>query len=394
MVACAAALAMPAYAADLKVGVLNDMSGNFAASGGYGTVVAAKLAAEDVGGSIDGRKIVIVSADHQNKADVGAAIARRWYTQDGVSAITGLGNSAVALAVSTVTRQNNKVALVTQAATDKLTGDACSPNTVQWTFDDYALAHAAVPYAISHIGKSWFFITVDYAFGHDLQKKATDAVLAAGGKVVGSVLHPLGTQDFSSYVLQAQASGAKVIAIANGGQDTDNAVKATNEFQLGKNGQSVVALSPTIVDIDALGLKTAQGLLLSSAFYWDLNDGTRSFSKRFAKLNGGKMPTMMQAGVYSALIHYFKAVKAAGTSDDGLKVMAEMRKIPIDDPVFGKGKVRIDGLALHNFYLFQVKTPQESKGPWDYFKPLATIPPNEVFPPLSSACPLVKAAAK
>lgn len=397
ILACVGASAMPAYAADkdLKVGVLTDMSGNFAAPTGPGSLAAAKLAAEDAGGSINGRKIVIVSADHQNKADVGAGIARRWYTQDGVSAITGLGNSAVALAVSTVTRQNNKVELVSGSATNKLTGDSCSPNTVQWTFDNYAIAHTMVPYAVEHIGKTWFFITVDFAFGHDLQKNAEDALRAVGGKVVGSVLHPLGTQDFSSYVLQAQASGAKVIAVANGGQDTDNAIKAIKEFQLDKNGQSIAALSPTIVDIDALGLKTAQGLILPSAFYWDLNQGTRSFSERFAKMHDGKMPTMMQAGVYSALIHYLKAVKAGADPDDGVKVMAEMRKTPIDDPVFGKGKVRIDGRATHNFYLFKVKSPQESKGRWDDFKVLATIPPDQAFKPLSeSTCPLVKAAAQ
>jgi branched-chain amino acid transport system substrate-binding protein len=395
ILACLAFWSIPASAAEkeLKIGVLEDMSGNFAAPTGPGSVVAAKLAAEDVGGSVNGQKIVILSASHQNKADVGGSIARQWFDQNGVSAITGLGNSAVALAVSSVARQMNKVELVSGSATNALTGKACSPNTVQWTFDNYSLSHAIVPYAIKHGGTSWFFITVDFAFGHDLQKNTEDAVRENGGTVIGAVAHPLGTQDFSSYVLQAQGSKAKVIALANGGQDTDNGIKAIKEFHLDKQGQSIVALSPTVIDVDAIGLNLAQGLLLPSAFYWDLNEGTRNFSKRFAKMHNGKMPTMMQAGVYSALIHYFKAVKAVGSADDGLKVMAEMRKIPIDDPVFGKGEVRIDGRAVHNFYLFKVKSPQESKGPWDFFQLLATIPGDQAFRPLSeSDCPLVKAA--
>jgi branched-chain amino acid transport system substrate-binding protein len=374
----------------VKIGVLSDMSSLYSAVGGPGSVVAARMAVEDFGAAKKGMKVEIVSADHQNKADVGSQIARQWYDVDGVDVILDVPNSGVALAVNQVTREKGKVFLVSGAASSDLTGKACSPNTIHWTYDTWMLAHGTGSAIVKQGGDTWFFLTSDYAFGYALEHDTEEVVLKSGGKVLGKVRHPLNTQDFSSFLLQAQASKAKIIGLANAGGDTTNSIKQAAEFGIVKGGQKLAGLLVFLTDVHGLGLDKAQGLIFTETFYWDLNDATRAWSKRFAALNNGAYPTMVQAGVYSSVLHYLKAVQAL-KGDDGTKVVAEMKKLPTDDPLFGKGVVRADGRKLHPAYLVEVKKPSESKGPWDYFKILATIPADQAFRPLNEGgCALVK----
>lgn len=375
----------------VKIGVMNDMSGVYADIGGPGSVVAAKMAVEDFQKmSKAGLKVEIVSADHQNKPDVGSTVARQWYDTDGVDAIADVPTSSVALAVSQVTRDKGKAFLATGPATADLTGKACSPNTVHWLYDTWMLANGTGSAIVKTGGDTWFFLTADYAFGHALERDTEAVVLKNGGKVLGKVRHPLATQDFSSFLLQAQASKAKVIGLANAGGDTINSIKQAAEFGIVKGGQSLAGLLVFLTDVHGLGLQTAQGLIVTETFYWDLNDQTRAWSKRFAAANGGKYPSMDHAGVYAVILHYLKAVEAAKT-DDGTKVVAKMKELPTDDPLFGKGTIRQDGRKIHPAYLFEVKKPSESKGPYDYYKLRATIPADQAFRPLAEGgCPLVK----
>ena len=364
----------------IKIGVMNDMSGLYADIAGPGSVVAAKMAVEDFGAAKKGMKVEVVGADHQNKPDVGSSIANQWYDVDKVDAIFDVPTSSVALAVSEITRKKGKAFLVSGAATSDLTGKACSPNTIHWTYDTWMLANGTGTAIVKTGGDTWFFLTADYAFGHALERDTEAAVLKGGGKVLGKVRHPFPGQDFSSFLLQAQASKAKIIGLANAGGDTINSIKGAAEFGIVKGGQNLAGLLVFITDIHSLGLQTAQGLIFTESFYWDLNPGTRAFAKRFAAANGGKYPSMVQAGVYSSVLHYLKAVEAAKT-DDGTKVIAQMKAMPTDDPLFGKGSIRKDGRKLHPAYLVEVKKPSESKGPYDYYKIRATIPANEAFRP-------------
>jgi branched-chain amino acid transport system substrate-binding protein len=375
----------------VKIGVMNDMSSLYADIGGPGSVTAARMAVEDYMKSSKSKlKVEIVSADHQNKPDVGSQIARQWYDSDGVDAIVDVPTSSVALAVSEVTKQKGKAFLDTGAATSDLTGKACSPNTVHWLYDTWMLAHGTGSAIVKTGGKSWFFLTADYAFGHALERDTAEVVKANGGKVVGAVRHPLNTQDFSSFLLQAQASKAQVIGLANAGGDTINSIKQAAEFGIVKGGQSLAGLLVFLTDVHGLGLDKAQGLIFTETFYWDLNDSTRAWSKRFAAASNGKYPTMDHAGVYAVVLHYLKAVDAAKT-DDGTKVVAKMKELPTDDPLFGKGKIRQDGRKIHPAYLFEVKKPSESKGPYDYYKLRATIPAEQAFrPEKDGGCSLVK----
>ncbi|MDB5557126.1 MAG: putative branched-chain amino transporter, periplasmic binding protein [Enterovirga sp.] len=387
----AAAWASAAQAqVSVKLGVLNDMSGLYADISGPGSVVAAQMAVEDFKAAEKGIKAEIVSADHQNKPDNGSAIARKWYDQDGVDVILDVTTSSVALAVSEVTREKNKIFMPSGGGTSDLTGEKCTPNNVHWTYDTWALANGTGTAMTKKGGDSWFFLTADYAFGAALERDTTNAVNKAGGKVLGAVKHPLSASDFSSFLLQAQGSKAKVIALANAGSDTINSIKQASEFGITQGGQNLAGLLIFSSDVKALGLKAAQGLVLTEAFYWDQNDATREFSKRFAAKFGGRMPTSAQAGVYSSIIHYLKAVEAT-KSKDTAAVMAKMKETPIDDPLFGRGSVRADGRAIHPMYLFEVKRPEESKGEWDLYKTVATIPTEEAFRPLAEGnCPLVK----
>jgi branched-chain amino acid transport system substrate-binding protein len=374
----------------IKIGVLNDQSGLYADLAGQGSVVAARMAVEDYGAEKKGMKVEVVFADHQNKADVGSAIARQWYDVDKVDLIVDVPNSGVALAVSQITRDKGKAFIVSSAATSDLTGKACSPNTIHWTYDTWALANGTGNALVKQGADTWFFITADYAFGHALERDVEAVVLKNGGKVLGKVRHPLNTQDFSSFLLQAQASKAKVIGLANAGGDTTNAIKQGAEFGIVKGGQNFAGLLVFLTDVHALGLQTAQGLVFTETFYWDLNDRTRAFAKRFAERNRGIHPTMIHAGVYAGVTHYLKAVEAL-KSDDGTKVIAKMKEIPTDDPLFGKGTIRVDGRKIHPAYLVEVKKPSESKAPWDYYKIRATIPADQAFRPLDQGeCPLVK----
>ena len=374
----------------IKIGVLNDQSGLYADLAGQGSVVAARMAVEDYGAEKKGMKVEVVFADHQNKADVGSAIARQWYDVDKVDLIVDVPNSGVALAVSQITRDKAKAFIVSSAATSDLTGRACSPNTIHWTYDTWALANGTANALVKQGADTWFFITADYAFGHALERDVEAVVLKNGGKVLGKVRHPLNTQDFSSFLLQAQASKAKVIGLANAGGDTTNAIKQGAEFGIVKGGQNFAGLLVFLTDVHALGLQTAQGLVFTETFYWDLNDRTRAFAKRFSERNRGIHPTMIHAGVYAGVTHYLKAVEAL-KSDDGTKVIAKMKEIPTDDPLFGKGTIRIDGRKIHPAYLVEVKKPAESKAPWDYYKIRATIPADQAFRPLDQGeCPLVK----
>ena len=374
----------------VKIGVLSDMSSLYSDIGGAGSVVAARMAVQDFGAAKKGMKVEIVSADHLNKPDVGSAISRQWYDVDKVDVIVDVPNSWVALAVNQITREKRKAFLVSGAASSDLTGKACSPNTIHWTYDTWNLANGTGSAIVKTGGDTWFFITADYAFGLALERDTEAVVLKGGGKVLGKVRHPLNTQDFSSFLLQAQASKAKIIGLANAGGDTTNAIKQASEFGIVKGGQNLAGLLVFLSDIHGLGLDKAQGLIFTETFYWDLNDKTRAWSKRFAALHNGAYPTMVQAGVYSAVLHYLKAVQAL-KNDDGTKVVAEMKKLPTDDPLFGKGVVRGDGRKMHPAYLVEVKAPSESKGPWDYYKIRATIPADQAFRPLNEGgCPLVK----
>ena len=371
----------------VKIGVLNDMSGLYADIAGPGSVLAAQMAVEDFGKSL---KVEIVSADHQNKPDVGASIARQWFDTEKVDVIVDVPTSSVALAINEIAREKKKAFLNSGAATSDLTGKNCSPNTVHWTYDTWMLANGTGSAIVKTGGDSWFFLTADYAFGHALERDTEAVVKKGGGKVVGKVRHPLNTQDFSSFLLQAQASKAKIIGLANAGGDTINSIKQASEFGITQSGQNLAGLLVFLTDVHGLGLQIAQGLILTETFYWDLNDSTRAWTKRFVEKSGGKYPTMVHAGVYGAVLHYLKAVEA-GKTDDGTKTLAKMKEIPTDDPLFGKGTIRADGRKIHPAYLFEVKKPAESKGPYDYYKLRTTIPADQAFRPLSEGnCPLVK----
>jgi branched-chain amino acid transport system substrate-binding protein len=371
----------------VKIGVLNDQSGLYADLGGPGSVVAARMAVEDFGGSVLGKPVEIVFADHQNKSDVGVAIAREWFEVGNVDMAIGFDHSAVALAVEQLAYEKNRIAIAGAVGSTAFTGKSCTPTEASWIYDSYALTTSLAKAIVAEGRDSWFFITVDYAFGHSLEADATAAVKAAGGKVLGSVRHPLNTADFSSYLLQAQASGAKVVAFANGGGDMVNATKQANEFGLTKN-QTIVSLLVFISDVHSMELQAAKGLKFVTAFYWDRNDETRTWSKRFFDRHG-RMPTMPQAAVYSAIRHYLGAIAAAGT-DEAKAVMAKMRERPVDDFYVKNGRLREDGRLVHDMYFAQVKTPSESKGAWDYYKILAAIPGDQAFRPLAEGgCPLV-----
>jgi branched-chain amino acid transport system substrate-binding protein len=374
----------------IKIGVLTDMSSLYTDLAGAGSVAAAHMAVEDSGIEKRGYKVEIISADHQNKPDVGSGIARQWYDVDKVDVIVDVPNSGVALAVNQITRDKGKVFLANGPASSDLTGKACSPNTVHWTYDTWMLANGTGGAIVKSGGDSWFFLTADYAFGLALERDTEAVVVKNGGKVLGRVRAPINTQDFSSFLLQAQASKAKIIGLANAGGDTTNSIKQAAEFGIVKGGQNLAGLLVFITDVHALGLATAQGLIVTNTFYWDMNDQTRAFSKRFAERDKGIHPTMVHAGVYASLLHYLKAVEAL-KSDDGTKVVAKMKEMPTDDPLFGKGTIRIDGRKIHPAYLVEVKKPAESKYPWDYYKVRATIPADQAFRPLADGgCSLVK----
>ena len=385
------AAATPA-AAQVKIGVLSDMNSLYADITGKGTGVAAHMAADDFG-PVLGKPVEIVTADHQNKADVATNIARNWYDNEGVDMITDGGSSAVALAVEEVSRQKQKLVLFNGPASSDITGKNCSAYAAHWNYDTYALSHVTGSAIVKSGGKSWFFIGADYAFGHALERDTAEVVEADGGKVLGAVYAPINTSDLSSFLLQAQASKAQIIGLANAGNDSTNSIKQGAEFGILQGGQKFAALLMFITDVHGLGLKTAQGLQFTTAFYWDQNDETRAFSQRFIK-EVGHMPTMVQAGVYSATLHYLKAVKALG-SKDPLKVMEKMRETPINDFMTHNGQLRIDGRVLRDMYLVQVKAPEESKGPWDYLKIVQTVPVDKAYRPLDAGgCPLVAAAKK
>ena len=373
----------------VKIGVLADMSSLYADLGGPGSVVAAQMAVDDFGGTVLGKKIEVVSADHQNKPDVGSSIARQWFESQGVSMITDLTTSSVALAVQEVARNDNKVVLVSGAASSDLTGKACAPTSVHWTYDTVALANGTGAAVVKAGGDTWFFITADYAFGHALERDTTAVVQANGGKVLGAVNVPLNTADFSSFLLQAQASKAKIVGLANAGGDTINSIKQAAEFGLVAGGQKLAGLLVFLSDVHSLGLQTAQGLQLTESFYWDQDDQTRAWSKKFfAKTN--KEPTMNQAGVYSATMHYLEAVKAAGTLD-AAPVMKELKSKPINDFMIRNGHIQEDGSLVHDMYLYEVKKPRESKGEWDLYKLIATIPGDQAYKrPHGNECPAVK----
>jgi branched-chain amino acid transport system substrate-binding protein len=375
----------------IKIGVMNDMSGTYSDLSGQGSVVAARMAVEDFGAAAKGMKVEIVSADHQNKPDVGSNVVRTWIDVDKVDVIVDVPTSSVALAVNEIVRDKNKVFLVSGAAASDLTGAKCTPNTIHWTYDTWALANGTGKAIVKTGGDTWFFLTADYAFGHALERDTSAVVEKNGGKVVGRVRHPFPGTDFSSFLLQAQSSKAKIIGLANAGSDTINSIKQASEFGITRSGQNLAALLAFITDVNALGLPTAQGLIMTEAWYWDLNDANREFAKKFAPQFKGVHPTMVHAGVYSAVTHYLKAVEALKSDADGKAVVAKMKEMPTDDKLFGKGTVRADGRKIHPMYLFEVKTPAESKGPWDYYKLRATIPAEEAFRPMAEGgCPLVK----
>jgi branched-chain amino acid transport system substrate-binding protein len=376
----------------VKVGALGDQSGLYQDIGGPGSVVAAQMAIEDSGLLAKGWKIDLISADHQNKPDVAVNIGKQWIDVEKVDVFVDLAASNVGLAIANLSKEKNVVNLNSGSGSSDLTGSQCTPNTIHWAYDTYMLANGTGKALVKSGGDTWFFITADYAFGHALERDTTAAVTSAGGKVLGGVKHPLNTADFSSFLLQAQNSKAKVIGLANAGGDTTNALKQAAEFGLATGGQKLAGMLLFITDINSLGLNVAQGLSFTESFYWDMNDGTRAFSKRFMERFKKNPPTMVQAGVYSSLIHYFKALEAlGGNPHDGRAVVAKMKEMPTDDPLFGKGTIRADGRKIHPAYLFEVKKPSESKYPWDYYKLVATIPADEAFIPLDkSVCPLVK----
>jgi branched-chain amino acid transport system substrate-binding protein len=374
----------------VRVGVLGDLSGVYADFGGPGNVVAARMAVEDFGGKVLGKPIDVIAADHQSKADIGAAIARQWFDADKVDMAIGFDNSSIALAVEQVAFQKNRIAIAGAVSTTVFTGKNCTPNEAAWLHDNYAVANTLARSVVGRGGDTWFFITVDYTFGHSLEAEAKNAVLAAGGKVLGAVRHPLNNPDFSSYLLQAQASRAKVVALANAGGDMTNATKQASDFGLSRAGnQSLVSLLVFITDIHSLGLSVTQGLQFATTFYWDRDDESRAWSKRFFAIHQ-RMPTSAHAAVYSATRHYLRAIEAAGT-DEAKAVMAKMREMPINDFFAKNGKLREDGRMVHDMYLVEVKTPAESSGPWDYHKIIATIPGDQAFRPAGEdGCPLIK----
>ena len=391
--AAAMAAASPASAQQMsdgvvKIGVLNDQSGLYADLAGPGSVWAARKAVADFKPAF---KVEVIAADHQNKPDVGASVVRQWIDVDKVDLILDVPTSSVVLAVNQIVKEKNKVLIVSTGATADLTGKACTPNSVHWTYDTWALANGTGRAIVKTGGDSWFFITADYAFGHALERDTEAVVVASGGKVLGKVRTPFpGTTDFSSFLLQAQASKAKIIGLANAGGDTINSVKQAAEFGIVKGGQNLAGLLVFLTDIHALGLQTAQGLIMTEAWYWDTSEANRAFAREFAPANKGNHPTMAHAGVYSAVTHYLKAVTALKSDADGAKVVAQMKAMPSEDKLFGKGSVRADGRHIHPMYLFEVKKPSESKGPWDYYKVRATIPAEEAFRPLKDGgCPLV-----
>jgi len=384
-----------AFAQDknVKIGNLTDMSGLYSDLGGVGSTLAAQMAVEDSGLAAKGWKIDVIAADHQNKPDVGATTARQWIDVEKVDVIVDVLNSGVALAVNNVVKEKNSIMLNSGAGTSDLTNAQCTPNTIHWAYDTYMLANSTGTALAKAGGDTWFFLTADYAFGAALERDTTAAVTKAGGKIVGSVKHPLNSSDFSSFLLQAQASKAKIIGLANAGGDTTNSIKQAAEFGIVKGGQKLAGLLMFIPDVNSLGLPVAQGLNFTETFYWDMNDQTRAFSKRYSDRAKNKAPpSMVQAGVYASLIHYFKALEAlGGNPHDGTKVVAKMKELPTDDPLFGKGSIQPNGRKIHPAYLFEVKTPAESKGPWDYYKLIGTTPAEQAFRPLSeSTCSLLK----
>ena len=392
VLAIAAATPASAVISDgiVKIGVLNDQSSLYADLAGQGSVVAARMAVEDFNAAAKGLKVEIIFADHQNKADVGSNIARQWLDAEKVDMILDVPNSGVALAVNQIVKERGKAFLISSAASSDLTGKACSPNTVHWTYDTWALANGTGNAIVKTGGDTWFFITADYAFGHALERDTEAVVLKNGGKVLGKVRHPLNTADFSSFLLQAQSSKAKIIGMANAGGDTTNTIKQAAEFGIVRGGQNLAGLLVFLTDIHGLGLQTAQGLIFTESFYWDMNERTRAFAKRFSERNRGIHPTMIHAGAYAATLHYLKAIDAL-KSDEGTKVIAKMKEMPTDDPLFGKGTIRQDGRKIHPMYLVEVKKPSESKYPWDYYKIRATIPAEQAFRPIDQGdCPLVK----
>src|SRR5271154_5072676 len=387
--ACGLLLAVPASAQGVKIGILNDQSGVYADYGGKASFEAAKMAIEDFGGEVRGRKIEMVPADHQNKPDLATAIARRWYDTEGVDMITELTTSSVALAVQELSNDKKKIDIVVGAATSRITGDACTPYGFHWSFDTHALAVGTGGALVESGGDTWFFLTADYAFGYALEKDTGEIVTAKGGKVLGSVRIPLNSSDFSSFLLQAQSSKAKIIGLANAGLDTTNSIKQAAEFGIVKGGQKLAALLMTLAEVHGLGLEAAQGLVLTEGFYWDQNDKTREFSQAFFKRTE-RMPSMIHAGTYSATLQYLKAVKAAGTKDSDA-VAKKLKELPVDDMFAQGGKVLENGRMVHDLYLFEVKKPSESKKPWDYYKQLAVVPGDKAFPPAKdSGCPLTK----
>ena len=374
----------------IKIGVMNDMSGTYADLAGPGSVLAARMAVEDFGAEKKGMKVEILGADHQNKPDVGSNVVRTWIDVDKVDVIVDVPTSSVALAVNQIAREKNKVFLVSGAAASDLTGPQCSPNTVHWTYDTWALANGTGNAIVKTGGDSWFFLTADYAFGHALERDTAAVVEKNGGKVLGRVRHPFPGTDFSSFLLQAQASKAKVIGLANAGSDTTNAIKQAAEFGIVQGGQNLAGLLVFLTDVHGLGLKTSQGLIFTEAWYWDMNDANREFAKKFAAANRGVHPSMVHAGVYSAVTHYLKALEALKSDADGKAVVEKMKEMPTDDKLFGKGTIRKDGRKIHPMYLFEVKKPEESKYPWDYYKLRATIPADQAFRPMNEGkCPLV-----
>ena len=388
LAACAALGAAPCYAQGVKIGILNDQSGVYADYGGKWSLEAARMAVEDFGGEVLGQKIEIVTADHQNKPDVGVSIARKWYDVDGVDMITELTTSSVALAVQELSREKKKIDIVVGAATSRITGDACQPYGFHWAFDTHALAVGTGGALVKSGGDSWYFLTADYAFGYALEKDTSEVVQANGGKVLGAVRHPLNSSDFSSFLLQAQSSKAKVVGLANAGLDTTNSIKQAAEFGIVAGGQKLAGLLMTIAEVHGLGLQAAQGLVLTEAYYWDRDDKSRAFAEKFFKRTG-RMPNMIHAGTYSSTLSYLKAVKAAGTKDTEA-VAAKIKELPVDD-AFATGKVLANGRFVHDLYLFEVKKPSESKKPWDYYKLLATVPGDSAFPTAAaSGCPLTK----
>ena len=387
--ACGLLFAVPASAEGVKIGILNDQSGVYADYGGKYSFEAAKMAIEDFGGSVLGEKIEIVSADHQNKPDLATSIARRWYEVEGVDMITELTTSSVALAVQELSKEKKKIDIVVGAATSRITGDACTPYGFHWAYDTHALAVGTGGALVEAGGDTWFFMTADYAFGYALEKDTGDLVKAKGGKVLGSVRIPLNSSDFSSFLLQAQSSKAKIIGLANAGLDTTNSIKQAAEFGIVAGGQKLAGLLLTLAEVHGLGLQAAQGLVLTEGFYWDQSDKTREFSERFMKRTG-RMPNMIQAGTYSATLQYLKAVKAAGTKDSDA-VAKKLKGLTVDDMFAQDGKVLENGRMVHDLYLFEVKKPSESKKPWDYYKQIAVVPGGKAFPTAKdSGCPLTK----